>query len=267
MINVENVQQPTTYENGGVEVVNFPEFPYFDMGQYDLYSEKDYKRFIDDTERMVRTQSYEYRKLIEYLRNTEGMNKCTFLENVTNIDSTKVRIEIHHSALTLYDLCSAVICKRLHKKESMEIYDVAEEILWLHYAGWVGLIPVCKTVHELIHNQFIFVPTHVIRGNYRLFIDTYHDWIDPTVLEAVEDAERVTGEYLNNPNDVSNIVNVQKAIFNQFATYISQGDINAIPGQALERLGQANQMLKQRISDIKNKKKTLFHVIKPVSKK
>ena len=116
------------YVDNTSSVMELPELSYFDMDQYDLYDNKDYAKFIQAVERICR-MSYEYRSLIAYLKNTEGMNKCSILDNVTNADNSKVKIEIHHSPLTLYDIASTVIKKRLHNKESMDVFDCCKEVL------------------------------------------------------------------------------------------------------------------------------------------
>ena len=256
MVNVEYMNKiENTYVDGGQTIMDIPEMPYFDGEQYDLYDNKDYARFIADTERVVR-MSYEYRQLINYLRYTEGMNQCSFLSNVTNIDSNKVKIEIHHTPLSLYDVCSTTIKKRLHNKESMDIYDVAEEVLWLHYAGWVGLIPVSATVHELIHNQYIFVPTNLVRGNYREFVNHYYDYIDPDILDSLDNAEEMTKTYLE---DIAgqNIVNQQQEIFNLHSTYVRIKDMNRD-----EEIDRNRSVVKDRISEIKSGKKVMYRLIK-----
>ena len=147
MINAEYMNKiENVYVDGGSSVFEINSMDYFDAEQYDIYDQKDYARFIKDTETVCRS-SFEYRQLINYLRFSEGMNTCTFLNNVTNIDNTKVKIEIHHSPYTLFSICSAVIKKRLHNKESIDIFDICKEVMWLHYMGYVGLVPLSATVH------------------------------------------------------------------------------------------------------------------------
>lgn len=250
MINVESMNRiENTYEEGKTSVIDIKEMPYFDGEQYDLFDEKDYGKFIQDVERACR-MSFEYRQLISYLKNTEGMSVCSFLHNVTNADNTKVRIEIHHSPLTLYDISSTVIKKRLHNKESINIFDVCNEVLWLHYIGWVGLIPLSETVHELVHNQYIFVPTDIVRGNYRQFIESYYDYIDPDVLDAIDNAENMTKEMRQ-----IGYVDKQMNIFNLHQTYIrSQG--NTQP-----KKDQAKVDIKQRIDEIKSNKKLMYRIV------
>ena len=183
MNTVENI-----YNNGEISILDINDMSYFDEQPYDILDNKDFTHYISDLERIVRN-SFEYRQLISYLKNTQGMDVCSFLENVTSRDNTKVKIEIHHSPLTLYDICMGVFKKRQANKEDININAVAEEVMWLHYVGWVGLIPLSETVHDMVHNQYIFIPTNLVRGNYQAFVNSYYNYIDPDTLDALDNAE------------------------------------------------------------------------------
>ena len=153
MMNVENLNPiDNIYVNNSNTIIDIKELPYFDAEQYDFNDSKSFDRFISDLERIVRN-SFEYRQFIGYLRNIEGMNECAVLENVNNKAESKVRIEIHHSPFTLYDICVIVFRKRSALNESLNINAVAEEVMYLHYICWVGLIPLSATVHDMVHNS------------------------------------------------------------------------------------------------------------------
>ena len=258
MINPENLQPIIDiYTNNGTNTVSLPEIPYYDLEQYSIHDPKDYTKFIQDTERVVR-MSYEYRALIKYLNSIEGMNKCTFLSNVSNEYSNHIKIELHHTPFTLYDICSTVIKKRLDNQQSIDIFDIAKEVMWLHYIGYVGLIPVCETVHQMIHNQYIFIPLHIIRGNFQAFIDSYVDYIGEELLNSFDATKNVTDEYLAHPDDPSNIVNRQMQLFNQHYTYF---DINDNPN-IMEELSNIRKIMIERIEYVKNNKpKYLYQLI------
>ena len=78
--------------------------------------------------------------------------------------------------------------------ESLTIESVAYEVMYVHYSLMVGLIPLCETVHELVHNQYIFVPTNKVYGYYKQFVKTYYDYIDPELLDRLDELERLTVE-------------------------------------------------------------------------
>lgn len=239
MMNVECMNTVVdTYSNNGKTIIDIPEIPYFEAQEYDLFDEKDYKHYMADLERTVRN-SFEYRWLINFLKKTEGMDVCSFLENVTSRDNTKVKIEIHHSPLTLYDICATVLKKRQHNNESIEINSVAEEVMWLHYTGWVGLIPLSETVHNMVHNQYIFIPTNVVRGNYQAFINAYFNYISPDILDCINNAEQATTDYDNK----------QMELFNNHKIYINNNGSYALPNK-----DQVQKDIKQHISDIKASK-------------
>ena len=238
MMNVECMNRvDNIYSNNGMTIIDIPSLSFFEEEQYDLNDDKDFKHYIADLERVVRN-SFEYRIFISYLKNTEGMDVCSFLENVTSRNNPKVRTEIHHSPLTLYDICLAVFKKRQRLHEDISINAVAEEVMWLHYAGWVGLIPLSETVHEIVHNQYLFIPTNVIRGNYQQFINAYYNDIDPEVLDCIDNAEKATKEYDNK----------QMEIFNNHRIYV-----NAEGSFALPKKQDAQQSIKDHINEVKNK--------------
>ena len=246
MINVECMNTvDNIYSNNGMSIIDISEMPYFENQEYDLLDEKDYKHYIADLERIVRN-SFEYRWLIGFLKNTEGMDVCSFLYNVSSKDNTKVRIEIHHSPLTLYDICATVVKKRQHNNEDLEINSVAEEVMWLHYAGWVGLIPLSETVHNMVHNQYIFIPTNVVRGNYQAFINSYYNYISPDILDCIDAAEQATKDYNGK----------QMEIFNTHKIYVNTNGSFALP-----RRNEVQQAVKQHISDLKSNKKVMCTIV------
>lgn len=246
MMNVECMNKVENIYNDGEEtVIDIKSIPYFDLEQYDLMDEKDFRHYINDLERVVRN-SFEYRSLIRYLKNIEGMDVCSFLDNVSSRDNSKVKIEIHHSPLTLYDICFTVFKKRQSNHEDISINGVAEEVMWLHYAGWVGLIPLSATVHEMVHNQYIFIPTDVIRGNYQAFINAYYNYIDPEVLDCIDNAEQATKEYNNK----------QMELFNNHRIYINaNGSVN------LPRKQETQQAIKEHIAEVKSGMKVMCTII------
>ena len=247
MVNPELINKVNDiYSNDGQTILEMKSAPYFDKMPYDLLEEKSFKKYISDLERSVRN-SFEYRELIDYLKNTEGMDVCSFLDNVTSRDNTRVKIEIHHSPLTLYDICLAVFRKRQQRKESTNLEAVAQEIMYLHYIGWVGLIPLSATVHDMVHNQYLFVPTDRVRGNYKAFVDNYYNFIDPDTLDSLDAAEDATREYNNK----------QMELFNNHKIYL-----NVDGSYGLPRKDEMKSLLKDRITEIKSGNIMVAKVVK-----
>ena len=238
MMNVEGLNPiENIYTDGGMSIMEIKELPYFDAEPYDFNDSKSFEHYISDLERIVR-QSFEYRQLIGYLRNVEGMNECAMLNNVTNKAESKVRIEIHHSPFTLYDICVIVFRKRSALNEDLNINSVAEEVLFLHYIGWVGLIPLSATVHDMVHNAYLFIPTNKIRGNYRPFIESYYNYINPELLDNIDAAEQATKDELDRK---------RMEIFNNHRIYVNNNGSYALPEK-----DRIRGNIKNRIGEIKS---------------
>ncbi len=178
-------------------IIKMDEIPEYNLYDFDLNDDKSFKKYIQTVEKCVRT-SFEYRTLINFLREYMDMNQCAFYQNVSNSDSTKVRIEIHHEPLSLYDICLVVYNKRLAFSEPLDEEYVAKEVMYLHYNLMVGLIPLAETVHQLVHAQYLFVPTTAVLGKYKEFVDRYKDYMIPEQLEALQNIEVATKVYDSN---------------------------------------------------------------------
>lgn len=180
-------------------IIDIQHLPEFDYEEFDIYDDKDYKKYIAEIEKIVRS-SIEYKWMIEYLKNNMDMDKCAFFKNVSNTDRSRLKVEIHHSPFTLYDIVVTVIQKRLYYKEDLDVELVSKEVMELHYKLMVGLIPLGKTPHELVHSQYLFVPLQNVMGRYDLFIDYYKEFMPPELLDTFERIEaysRVYGDSLN----------------------------------------------------------------------
>ena len=182
---------------GNILVID--DIPSYDIKDYDLFDEKDFNKYLQDIERIIRS-SMEYREFINYLREYMDMNKCSFFENVSNINSYKIKIHIHHHPLTLYDIVVIVYNKRSFFEESLEAEMVAKEAMYIHYFMMVGLIPLSETVHDLVHDQLIFIPLDKVMGNWEEFLDTYSDFIPTETLEKIERYKRNTLSFSEEEN-------------------------------------------------------------------
>lgn len=174
-----------------IQMHDIPEYNFYD---FDLNDEKSFKKYMQTVERVVRS-SFEYRAYINYLREYMDMNQCAFYQNVNNTDTVKVRIEIHHEPLSLYDICLIVYNKRVSFNEPLDEEYVAKEVMYLHYNLMVGLIPLAETVHQLVHAQYLFVPTTAVLGKYREFVERYKPYMLPEQLEVLEHIEEATQVY------------------------------------------------------------------------
>lgn len=221
-----------------VDVIKIPEnVPDFEFEDYDLMDDKDREKYIVDLERHVRS-SFEYRQMVQYLRDYMNMNSCAFIPNISNETSRRVRIEIHHSPFTLRDICCVILNKRMKNGEMLTIESVGYEVMFVHYSLMVGLIPLSETVHELVHTQYLFIPTNKVYGYYKAFVQTYYNYIDPELLDKLDELEKLTiaGTY----NDT-----YKQVLEKKYITIDMEGN------NQFEKLHELQDMLKQRLSDIK----------------
>lgn len=224
-------------EDNDVDIIRIPDnIPPFQVEDYDFFDEKDLNKYIADLERFVRS-SYEYRAMVQYLRNYMNMNYCAFMPAVTNEFTTKIRIEIHHSPFTLRDICVTIYNKRSKNRECLNIESVAYEVLYIHYCLMVGLIPLSETVHELVHSQYIFIPVDKVYGYYKQFVNTYYEYIDPELIDRLNELERLTIEGTYNSN--------YKQVLEKKYISVDMGD-----NSQLEELHNLQIILKDRLNEL-----------------
>lgn len=197
---MQNVDELVSFDKSLVpNVIDITQIPEYDMEEYDLNDQKDFKKYIYAIEKSVRN-SFEYRNVfIPFLRQYMGMDQCAFYKNINNIDTTSIRIEIHHSPFMLVDICRIIYNKRLFYEQALDIESVAEEVMSLHFSGMVGLVPLSETVHELVHNGHLFVPTSIVFGRYKDFIAIYNPWMQDYIenLNNIENYSRLYNKSLS----------------------------------------------------------------------
>lgn len=227
-----------TVQPNDVDIVKIPkDIPVMDIEDYDLFDDKEREKYINDLERHVRS-SYEYRNMVQYLREYMNMNSCAFIPNITNEVNRKIKIELHHSPFTLRDICVTILNKRMKNNEMLTIESVAYEVMFVHYSLMVGLIPLSETVHQLVHSQYIFIPTDKVYGYYKNFVKTYNDYIDPELLDKLDELERLTivGTY----ND-----SYKEVLEKKYITIDMEGN------NQFDKLHELQESLKEKLSELR----------------
>lgn len=190
--------------------------------QVNLVTEKDKIKFIKTVERLVRA-SLEYRDYIQFLKENIGLDSCIFFQKITaSSTKRKIKIEIHHEPLTLYDIVSVVLTK--YQEEGLEInaLDIADEVMDIHYQNMVGLVPLSKTAHEMVHNSTkVFVPLNMCYGNYSEFLREYEPYVSEDIYDKIERKLEKTSNLTNDSFD---------ALVKEF-TYISVDEFDELEKQ------------------------------------
>lgn len=186
-------KQIESYKNDRlIEEVNMSEIPEVEM-KYNIITEKDKAKTVKTCERMIRS-SLEYKDYIKFLKEYIDMNKCSFWGNVKMDHYSKVKIEIHHSPFTLYDITMTILLKHLDLYGEINLFEVSEEVMKLHYQCRVGLIPLSTTVHKLVHNGSIFIPVQNVRGDWLSFYKEYEPYIPQDMKDKLKAIIRFSKE-------------------------------------------------------------------------
>lgn len=155
----------------------------------DLDTDKQKIKFIKRVEAIVRS-SMEYKDYVAYCKENLDMDNCVFLANVSQDKSRgrkRISIELHHEPFTLMDIVWTVVNR--YEEEGLPYNDllIADEVLEMHYANMVGLVPLSKTMHQMVHNSDkVKIPLYVVYGQYSEFIEKYGDYMEPELMDKLE---------------------------------------------------------------------------------
>lgn len=177
-------QESKITNNNLFEVVPFDEVSTIDM-QFNIISDKDRVKTVKTIERMVRS-SLEYKDYIKYLKTYINMTHDSFLRKVEQTQYSKISIEIHHAPLTLYDITMIVLLKHEDEYGEIDLLHIAEEVMKLHYQCRVGLIPLAKTIHDLVHDGKVFIPVQMVRGNWIEFFREYEKYFPEDMKDKLK---------------------------------------------------------------------------------
>ena len=165
------------YQKDNIEVMvvdNPGEFEY--QESYETDTEKE--AIVKHAEALCRA-SMEYSDYIAYLRQNVGMDACAFFNNISKANNKKIRIEVHHAPLTLYDIIKLVLDRTIRTGGEVNCMLLAEEATKIHYMNQVGLIPLSKTLHEVVHNSDkLVIPMYMVYGNFRAFLENFSEELE-----------------------------------------------------------------------------------------
>lgn len=156
----------------------------------DFENEKFKVKFIKDIERIIRT-SLEYRNYIKFLKTDAELTMCTVMNRLPEDLMGRITLEMHHCPLTLFDLVDTVLNKYVVTNTTFTRISIANEVMDLHYAGWIGLVPLTKTMHQLVHSGTKVVHPADVFGDYSKFINVYSPFMEEDTLEKVKDFDKL----------------------------------------------------------------------------
>lgn len=163
---------------------------------------------IKKLESMIRS-SFEYKNYITYIKEELDITTCALMEGL-NVKELSVSLELHHTPFTLYDIVEIITRKLFDDAkvgEKISNFDIAKQVMKEHYMGTIGLVPLSKTMHEAVHNNAVVVPVNKIYGDFRKFIQKYHEFIDIDKLEHIANLLRYS-ETSANQKTTERILNI-----------------------------------------------------------
>ena len=137
-------------------------------------------RFIKKIEALIRG-SNEYKSYISYLRNDLNMNRCSFLPNL-DMSTDEVGLEMHHCPINLYTMVDVVITHRLARGQPVTSLSVADEVMNMHFENMVGMVPLSRSAHKLVHAGGLTVHPAMVHGDWLGFLRSYPDGVSEELV-------------------------------------------------------------------------------------
>jgi hypothetical protein len=130
-----------------------------------------FKNFLENSITRFR-HSVTYTHYKEYLYDI-GLDRCQVMSNIL-ADSKKVHIEMHHNGLTIFDVALLLTNHILMTKGKISTFDLVLELKKVHKANKVPLVMLCRTAHQMVHNNDeFFVPASMCFGFWMELITEY----------------------------------------------------------------------------------------------
>ena len=175
-----NKAKERPFQNVHVTIDELPE-----RETYTFRTPKERVKFIKQVEATCR-KSMEYKEYMRFLKRNTDLRRSTILKGLNTEGGKKYTIEIHHEPFTLFDIVETVLNKREMEGQKIDPLDIADEVMALHYDGKVGLIHLSTTMHQLVHDDKIFIPLQYIYQSYNEFYSEYKPYFNPLVIEKLE---------------------------------------------------------------------------------
>ena len=146
----------------------------------DFPEEKNMNQFIKKVEAIVR-KSPEYKDWTSYIKDVLGHYSC----ELTGEMAAQVTVEIHHHPISLFIITKAMIVQYINSDKGFCSFDIAQDVINLHYENRIGYIPLVKTLHEKFHNGFLLLPMELVKGDWKHITQQYeHDDADLEIIQT-----------------------------------------------------------------------------------
>jgi len=143
-------------------------------------NESEYKKFLKNCEKIVRG-SFEYKQWRNYITDVLSVNTCM----ITDEKMDEVSIEVHHHIPSLFVLVKAFVNRKMEREEEFSTFDIALEVIELHFRNKIGYLTLLGSMHEKLHNGYLSVPISIVKGDYQYFIREFSKYLDEDDSEII----------------------------------------------------------------------------------
>ena len=167
---------------------SYYEIPFYKDADY-MFSLENEVAFIKAVERMVRTSKY-YSRYIAHLKVDLGLNFCQVKGNISEDEDAGVKdlIEMHHGPIfTLFDVVSIILNYMLIKGMKITTFSVANRVIEEHFKHRVQTVMLCETVHQLVHDNKVFLNYRQGFGDLYSFLEIYYEGLDEIMINKIID--------------------------------------------------------------------------------
>lgn len=167
---------------------SYYEIPFYKDADY-MFSLENEVAFIKAVERMVRTSKY-YSRYIAHLKVDLGLNFCQVKGNISEDEDAGVKdlIEMHHGPIfTLFDVASIILNYMLIKGMKITTFSVANRVIEEHFKHRVQTVMLCETVHQLVHDNKVFLNYRQGFGDLYSFLEIYYEGLDEIMVNKIID--------------------------------------------------------------------------------
>ena len=165
---------------------SYYEIPFYKDYDY-MFSIENEVAYIKAVERLVRSSKY-YSRYIAHMKNDLGMNFCQVKGNISEDEDAGVTdlIEMHHGPIfTLFGVTSIILNYMLTKEMKITTFSVANRVIEEHFKHRVQTVMLCKTVHQLVHDNKVFLNYKQGFGDLYSFLETYYEGLDETQINNI----------------------------------------------------------------------------------
>ncbi len=149
-------------------------------------ADKEYFTFIKNVKRMVRN-SNEYRTWVDYVKISMGYNKCFLSDESLG----EVTLELHHHPISLENVIRIIVDTKLTTRQKFTSFEIAEEIIKLHYEFKIGFVILVTTLHEKFHNGFLPIGLDVVKGDWKSLLNDTIYYIDEDIKTVIDNYARI----------------------------------------------------------------------------